>query len=61
MNDTLESSLNEVFGEDAWFEPSKSGSSGLPEGEYDAKVWKPMLENYDPNKVNLFWNVAGNL
>jgi hypothetical protein len=38
MNDTLESSLNEVFGEDAWFEPSKSGSSGLPEGEYDAKV-----------------------
>lgn len=27
--------------------------------EYDAKVWKPMLENYDKTKINLFWNVAG--
>tara|TARA_R100000152_G_C6781521_1_gene216180 strand:- start:372 stop:890 length:519 start_codon:yes stop_codon:yes gene_type:complete len=39
MNDTLESALDEVFGEDAWFEPSESkGSSSIPEGEYDAKV-----------------------
>ena len=29
--------------------------------EYDAKVWKPMLENYDDTKINLFWNVAGDL
>ena len=29
--------------------------------EYDAKVWKPMMENYDDSRVNLFWNVAGNL
>ena len=27
--------------------------------EYDAKVWKPMKELYNPQKVNLFWNVAG--
>jgi hypothetical protein len=26
--------------------------------EYDAKGWKPMLENMDRSKVNLFWNVA---
>ena len=29
--------------------------------EYDAKVWKPMMELHDPNKINLFWNVAGDL
>ena len=26
--------------------------------EYDAKVWKVMMDNYDKSKVNLFWNVA---
>ena len=38
MNDTLESALDEVFGEDAWFEPSENKGSSIPEGEYDAKV-----------------------
>ncbi len=36
MNDTLENALDEVFGEDAWFEPSESkGSSSIPEEEVE--------------------------
>jgi hypothetical protein len=38
MNDTLDN-LEEVFGEDSWFDPSeKSSSTQLEEGSYDAKV-----------------------
>ena len=40
MNDTLENTLDQVFGEDAWYEPSENGGSApqIAEGKYTATV-----------------------